>query len=638
MGAVSLDEVVRCPAIPSLPAVAVRVLELASDSSTEITDIARVVQQDQGIATRVLKTVNSSYYALSTPCASIERAMALLGMNTVKSLVLGFSLVEVSEVAEDGFDLTALWRRGIYTATAAQRLAVFNRAADEDEAFTAALFQDVGMLAMFVALKDSYVDVIRGVNHGELASIEKAVFGFDHSEAGASLGERWRLPEELVTAVRHHHEPDSVAKAYQPLVRTVALAREAAAALSDAAPASATRRLYDAGRDWFQMRPQQLDGLLRDVSDAAATLAQQFGQDVGPNADVDGILAEAQELQLEHQLSVERDREASAKAAETDALTGLANRARFDRELGAAVESGSVGLVYFDADKFKSVNDTLGHAAGDAVLKALAERASETVGDAGLVCRLGGEELAVIVPGAGIDRAHEIGESVRAAMDAAPIDLTALDCGESERLVTVSVGVTAIDAGDRPGAPNADALLAEADAAVYQAKRSGRNRVCTWPVTESEAPEAPMAAAPAAAVPGEPPVFADEVVLIEDDPLSAALVSTLFRKLGAGVRTLPTVRGAEDWREQVRSGQTPRPRLVLLDHNLTGGTGVELIGELASMPELAGTRFVAFSAQMDDELAARYSRLGVHQTLSKYELARGLTGRIAQLWNDAVAA
>ena len=630
MASVGLDDVVRCPSIPSLPAVAVQILELTSDPGVEMSEIGRVVQQDQGIATRVLKTINSPYYGLSTPCASIERAMALLGMNTVKSLVLGFSLIEVSSLKSDAFDLTALWRRGIYTAAAAERIAKLTRACDGDEAFTAALFQDIGMLAMFVVMNDEYADVIRGVDHRNLAEIEKSVFGFDHAEVGAQIGERWRLPRDLIESVRVHHTIDKASPAIQPLVRTVAMAREGAAVLTGASPQAATRRLYDAGREWFKMKTAPIDALLDDVNEAAATLAQQFGQDVGPKVDVRDVLERARDMQLEHQVSVEREREASAKAAETDALTGLANRARFDRELAGALAGGAVGLVYFDADKFKSVNDTLGHAAGDEVLKALAARSAGAVGDAGLVCRLGGEELAVIMPGAGMELAKRVGEQLRAQIEATPIDLRSVDCAEEERTVTVSVGVTAIDAAERETTPDAASLLAEADAAVYQAKRTGRNRVCVWPVEEAST-DAPSAAAEQLVEPA--PMQSSELVLIEDDPLSAALLATMFRREGATVRTLISTEQAEKWMAGVDAGTIAPPRLIMIDHHLNGETGIERLHALTGKPWTKGVRIVSLSAHMDEALRERYARIGVHRSISKFDLAKSLHQTVAELWN-----
>ncbi|MEX0876710.1 MAG: HDOD domain-containing protein, partial [Phycisphaerales bacterium] len=112
MTQVSLQDILSCSSLPSLPAVAARLLELTSNPNVELSEISRLVQQDQALAARVLKTVNSSFYGLTSPCGSIERAMGYLGLNSVKSLVLGFSFVDVTGEGKDGtFDLQEHWRR-----------------------------------------------------------------------------------------------------------------------------------------------------------------------------------------------------------------------------------------------------------------------------------------------------------------------------------------------------------------------------------------------------------------------------------------------------------------------------------------------------------------------------------------------
>ncbi len=119
---VPLDKVLSCPSLPSLPGVALKVLELTRDPNVSIARIATAVQNDPAITARVLRTVNSSYYALATPCPSIGRAMSLLGLNTVKSVVLSFSLVDTARRVslDDQFDLESFWRRGIFSAVASR--------------------------------------------------------------------------------------------------------------------------------------------------------------------------------------------------------------------------------------------------------------------------------------------------------------------------------------------------------------------------------------------------------------------------------------------------------------------------------------------------------------------------------------
>ena len=104
MTAPPLDYVLAYPNLPTLPIVALDVLTLTSNQNIEMGELARVIENDQALCAKILKTVNSTFYGLTTPCPTITRAMSYLGLSTVKSLVLGFSLVGGGAPAEARLD------------------------------------------------------------------------------------------------------------------------------------------------------------------------------------------------------------------------------------------------------------------------------------------------------------------------------------------------------------------------------------------------------------------------------------------------------------------------------------------------------------------------------------------------------
>jgi len=166
--------------------------------------------------------------------------------------------------------------------------------------------------------------------------------------------------------------------------------------------------------------------------------------------------------------------------ARQDPLTDLSNRRTFDREFAAALQSAaaagsSCGLLMVDIDRFKSVNDRYGHLVGDEVLRCVSRVLKESVarlnaGSPGLAARFGGEEFAVLLPGVQRQEAAWIGETLRAAVEVMPIHIA-----QSQVNVTISVGAAVFPEQGR----TAEELLAAADAALYEAKESGRNRVVT---------------------------------------------------------------------------------------------------------------------------------------------------------------
>ncbi len=161
-----------------------------------------------------------------------------------------------------------------------------------------------------------------------------------------------------------------------------------------------------------------------------------------------------------------------ALASRRDPLTGLPNRRAFEEDLArevarAARGGGPLAVVMLDVDRFKVVNDGYGHAVGDVVLRAVAARAQGAVRAGDVVARLGGEELGVLLPGADLSCAAEVAERIRAALAALPVD-----AGGHALSVTASLGCATFAPGEAP-----EALVARADARLYDAKRDGRNLV-----------------------------------------------------------------------------------------------------------------------------------------------------------------
>ena len=177
---------------------------------------------------------------------------------------------------------------------------------------------------------------------------------------------------------------------------------------------------------------------------------------------------------LDLQQEVVQGREALRQLATCDPLTSLWNRnAMYDilsRELKRAKrESGSISLLMADLDHFKQINDTLGHAAGDAVLQEAARRIATCVRPYDAVCRYGGEEFLIVLPGCDLADATLRAEQIRAAIAASPFRIP-----EGDVNLTCSLGVTA---SSGPAGYDAALLAHEADEALYAAKHNGRNRV-----------------------------------------------------------------------------------------------------------------------------------------------------------------
>ncbi|MEX3949432.1 diguanylate cyclase [Paraburkholderia sp. EG287B] len=177
-----------------------------------------------------------------------------------------------------------------------------------------------------------------------------------------------------------------------------------------------------------------------------------------------------------HVSVMQREREdAVAKLreyADRDGLTGIANRRFFETRLADEFlrwqrYGGELSMLLFDLDHFKRINDEFGHVAGDTVLRSMAQRVSGVVRKQDVFGRFGGEEFALLLPCTPLDDALYVAEKIRRTIGDEPIEVQGV-------IVPVTASVGAATA--RTGAPDYEGMINEADAALYTAKRQGRNR------------------------------------------------------------------------------------------------------------------------------------------------------------------
>lgn len=426
----ALERVLSCPNLPTLPVVAMRVLELTAKPDVSLREIASVIENDPAIATKVLRTVNSSYYGLTRRCASIQQALAFLGLQTVKALVLGFSLARCVNGGGDDdftFDFTDYWRRSIYAAASAREIAVLSRGCDPDEAFVASLVQDIGMVALWRAHGDRYLQVIELAkgDHRRLAALEQRTFETDHTLVGAEMLSRWRFPDEVCDAVRCQHRSQDASSSSVSLARTVELAGTAAAVLSTAKPHAELIRFRREGQEWFEIRPGPMTLLLQRIADQADELSRAFGLDTGAAADVDAIMHAADEIRRGQGLV---EPPAAAEIDETPVVTprgfaSIPDARAFGTELDAAFHASSssgkceaqagIGMMLVGIDRAKSLQDAYGARGLEAALDHALD-AIVAVGGAKIrAFRFVGAEIAVLLPQVDTEELCRIAECVR---------------------------------------------------------------------------------------------------------------------------------------------------------------------------------------------------------------------------------
>jgi HD-like signal output (HDOD) protein len=208
--------------LPSLPTLYREVMQELQSPDASIEKIGQIISKDLGMLTKMLQVVNSPFYGLPRRISSATQAVALLGLETIKSLVLSmkvFSQFESS--AQTFFSLDILWNHGMITGRYARMIAKgqATETRDMEDAFTAGLLHDVGLLVLATNVPDQYTETLALMNQGIAESeAERQVLGATHAEVGGYLLGTWGLSDPIVEAVAFHHDPGrSAGHTFSPL-------------------------------------------------------------------------------------------------------------------------------------------------------------------------------------------------------------------------------------------------------------------------------------------------------------------------------------------------------------------------------------------------------------------------------------
>lgn len=202
----------RMPPLPSLPAVYNEVIRELNDASGSAEKVAEILSKDLSLTARLLQTVNSAFYGQSRRITHVGEAVVVLGTEAVRGMVLGLQTYQHFEKMKPfPFAIDRLWAHSMAVAERARRIALLQTRQPElaDEAFTAGLMHDIGVLVLAASLPKEYRELWQKLEARKqpLWQVEKEILGASHADVGAYLLARWGLPITLVEAVAYHHEP-----------------------------------------------------------------------------------------------------------------------------------------------------------------------------------------------------------------------------------------------------------------------------------------------------------------------------------------------------------------------------------------------------------------------------------------------
>ena len=257
--------------LPAIPAVVQEVIASFKNTNLDSAVLARKIAQDQSLSAKVLRVANSSFYGWPRKIGSIQDAVIVMGFNSVRSLVLSAGFVHAfPPIQGSSFDRNVYWMRNFRVAVYAKMLAQCLRQ-DQQMAFTAGMFYEVGQLVLDVFIPERFADILQQQKASglDLVEVEQTKLGFDHALIGAEMAKRWNFPPEIEHAIHYWRTPER--EPFQPVTGIVHIAALLESGLSGDALIS---HLPETLRDRLKISWERIEACMPEPSelDAAANL------------------------------------------------------------------------------------------------------------------------------------------------------------------------------------------------------------------------------------------------------------------------------------------------------------------------------------------------------------------------------
>jgi HD-like signal output (HDOD) protein len=294
----NLDQIAsRAQSLYSRPTVAMEVVRLAEQPHFDAEALKRCVEQDPALACKILRVVNSSMYGLHRPVTDLNQAIGHLGIKPLKLLVLGFNLPDALFAEVASRELQWYWTNTLTRAVAARHLSEQLWHQPGDEAFTAGLLQDIGILVLIRELGAPYVRFLAGTIEEKcpLAALEHDTLGFDHTQLSAALLSRWQLPQRLVEAIAAPKRFGRLSRMKSPdgdLLQILHLA-DLLSQLVGQQRLSLLPGLLEVGKAYRGMTKQKLSSLVEGLQPQVDQLAEMLSLELSTERDYVEMLLEA---------------------------------------------------------------------------------------------------------------------------------------------------------------------------------------------------------------------------------------------------------------------------------------------------------------------------------------------------------
>lgn len=494
-----IEKLIAGSNLPSLPSVAVKIINASKDPDIGLADVAAIISSDPAISSKILKIANSPLYSQRRAINNLREALTLLGFNVALMTALSFSLIQsLKSSTNKQFNQESYWKRSILSAEIARMLGVQLGLLKLEDLFLAALLQDIGILVLGNLRNSPYQQYDeKFLKHAERVNLELDLLNVDHSQVGAWLLNSWKFPDKLVNAVKNSHSLISNVNESVEEKNLFECCLNFSGNLADIwledNPDELLRATQDAAELFLNMDKTEFNNLMANINRELPVIANLFEINLADEIDHGQLLDEARELLLDRSIHFIKQSEEDRrhiesiteqvkdieKESQQDHLTKIYNRKYIDRILAEEYESANINhwplsLAFIDLDEFKIINDTYGHLAGDKMLVAIAEFFANNIRETDTLARYGGDEFILLLPGA---TSHIAQGMLTRLMELLKEKLEVEFDGDVLNS-TVSIGLAShMDTNDFDTLKD---FIRAADKALYKAKEAGRNCLAVY--------------------------------------------------------------------------------------------------------------------------------------------------------------
>jgi diguanylate cyclase (GGDEF)-like protein len=484
---IAFDEIIKkTDRLPTLPGIALKLIEAVRREEPDLEEITILISSDPPLSAEILKCINSPFYSLKTKVTSVNHAVKMLGLKTVKNLALSFSLVNnFQQNGPFSFDYKSFWKDSLIGAVSARSLAANVKPELSEDAFFLGLMHNLGILTLVRCLPKQFSLVIKEMQTAGCSyhEAEDLVLGFNHMAVGKGLIQSWGLPELFYLPIGHHHQPEKLSTEspeIEILTKMLHLSTLFIDLFNGSDKCFALSLIELHAKNYKFDDKINIDEIGQKIHEHTQQIFPFFEISVKDKDHYTDLVESARKeiINLAADLMnkvVQQKREIQSLREQIiqDAMTPLINYQYFHALLEQEIYRSRrykfpLSIIIADIDDLKSINDTIGEPAGDLVIKTLADCLRTELRQSDHIARYGGDEFGIILPETSPEGGLKAAERLSKAISALNIvyNKKTISC-------TLSFGVASL-LPDQDVSKNGFIKLAEK--ALSLAKSNGKNQ------------------------------------------------------------------------------------------------------------------------------------------------------------------